>query len=344
MERTELELSNCNVSTLPTAIQVQTATISKNALKRERRTALWQEKKQAMKRHKKEQQQIRRTLLIEASNSSTAALIENASSDNNTDYKVVGAEVLEARRQRAAAQKKEFLDRCNQCYSVVIDCNFESAHNEKTTQSLGNQLAYCHSVNKKCAYPSRLFITGVGPKLMSRLALTPYINWTGVSVHHEEFTAIEELKGKHLVYLTADSENLIEELDPSAAYIIGGIVDRNRLKGVTLEKANEMKISHARLPIRENIKLSSSQVIYCCLNYSNSNILSNASNLNSWTIIQVLTVNHVYEILKKFSEVRNWRLALTHVIPERKTDNESSSGSDEEKITAAADGGSSSSG
>jgi tRNA (guanine9-N1)-methyltransferase len=54
-----------------------------------------------------------------------------------------------------------------------------------------------------------------------------------------------------LVYLTADSENIIKELDPAKAYIIGGIVDRNRYKHLTLNKANSEGIQHAKLPIGE---------------------------------------------------------------------------------------------
>ena len=42
-----------------------------------------------------------------------------------------------------------------------------------------------------------------------------------------------------LVYLTADSPNVIKELNPEDVYIIGGIVDRNRYLKLTFNKAEE---------------------------------------------------------------------------------------------------------
>jgi tRNA (guanine9-N1)-methyltransferase len=65
---------------------------------------------------------------------------------------------------------------------------------------------------------------------------------------------------ENLVYLTADSETVLDELDLKKIYIIGGLVDRNRWKGITMKKASEQGIQTAKLPIGSYLKMSSSQV------------------------------------------------------------------------------------
>lgn len=60
------------------------------------------------------------------------------------------------------------------------------------------------------------------------------MNWHAKS-YLEEFSEQKE----SLVYLTADSENTIDELDATKIYVIGGIVDKNRYVNLTLNKAKE---------------------------------------------------------------------------------------------------------
>jgi hypothetical protein len=95
----------------------------------------------------------------------------------------------------------------------------------------------------------------------------------------------------NIVYLTADSENIITSLEQGKKYIIGGIVDRNRYKGLCLEKAKSQGIAHAKLPIGEYIKMASRQV---------------------------LTTNHVVEIMLEWLETKDWKQAFLKVIPQRK--------------------------
>ena len=56
---------------------------------------------------------------------------------------------------------------------------------------------------------------------------------------YNEAEGSDKIDRERLVYLTADSENNITELDPQDVYIIGGIVDRNRYPNLTLNRAKE---------------------------------------------------------------------------------------------------------
>lgn len=84
-------------------------------------------------------------------------------------------------------------------------------------------------------------------------------NWL---LHKEERSYLEvfEDRKQELVYLTADSETVLDSLDASKIYIVGGLVDRNREKGLTAQKAALQGIATAKLPIAEYMKLLSSQV------------------------------------------------------------------------------------
>ena len=74
-------------------------------------------------------------------------------------------------------------------------------------------------------------------------------------------------------------------------YIIGGIVDRNRLPGLCAQRAKELNIPQRRLPIKENIKFASR-----C----------------------VLTVPHVYQLLLKRGQGQTWKEALKSTLSKKK--------------------------
>lgn len=94
-----------------------------------------------------------------------------------------------------------------------------------------------------------------------------------------------------LVYLTADTHTTLTTLDPEAVYIVGGIVDRNRNKGLTAKIAAQYGIKTARLPLDDYVDTKSSKV---------------------------LTTNHVVEILARYAETGDWAASIVPVVPMRK--------------------------
>lgn len=119
---------------------------------------------------------------------------------------------------------------------------------------------YSYAVNGKCASPGHLWLTGCKGELESQLQRLPgFDKWIIEKENRPYIEALEEQK-ENLVYLTADSENVLDDLDPKKFYIVGGLVDRNRWKGITMKKAQEQGIQTAKLPIGNYLKMSSSQV------------------------------------------------------------------------------------
>ena len=56
------------------------------------------------------------------------------------------------------------------------------------------------------------------------------------------------------MYLTHDAEEVVWELKAGVVYIVGGLVDRNRHKGVTASKAGKLGLAVARLPLEETFE------------------------------------------------------------------------------------------
>jgi len=197
---------------------------------------------------------------------------------------------------------------------VVLDMGFDKLMSEKEINSLCSQLAYTYSANRNAAYPFSLLYTSVDGKTRDRLEAInngAYKRWSHTewwqdsyerlwcspgasssqSVETEQPEAGTTTK-QNIVYLTADSGEELEELKPDETYIIGAIVDRKRYKNLTLDKANNQSIRHARLPIGKYI--------------------------SSLPTRKVLTVNQVFEIMLKWVETRDWELAFNSIIPKRK--------------------------
>lgn len=113
----------------------------------------------------------------------------------------------------------------------------------------------------------------------------------GETSAEKEATPTPEFTKNSIVYLSADSPNVLEKLEPHTSYVIGGLVDRNREKLLCQKRAEEKGIRTAKLPIGDYMQMASRQV---------------------------LATNHVVEIMSKWLETGDWGKAFQEVIPKRK--------------------------
>ncbi|CAN7102423.1 unnamed protein product, partial [Brassica rapa subsp. narinosa] len=185
------------------------------------------------------------------------------------------------KRSEEKEKKMERLTRAKEIgQNIVVNVDFAHLMSESEISSLVQQIMYCYAMNGRSTSPCHLWLTGIKGEMSRQLDKLPgFEKWF---IEKESRCYIESMadRKESLVYLTADSETVLDELDPKSIYIIGGLVDRNRFKGITINKAQEQGIKTAKLPIGEYMKMSSSQV---------------------------LTVNQVVEILVKFLETRDWK-------------------------------------
>ncbi|KAL8429211.1 hypothetical protein ACSSS7_006741 [Eimeria intestinalis] len=108
-------------------------------------------------------------------------------------------------------------------------------------------------------------ITGVGPKVkeaLKRVQCNGRWKCEVCAVPFDDKFSEECAKGQ-AVYLTADADEELDTLDPDTVYIVGGLVDRNRYKGLTLKRSRERGVKTAKLPIASRLgrKLEGSKIL-----------------------------------------------------------------------------------
>lgn len=224
-----------------------------------------------------------------------------------------------SKNDRKLKEAEEYVARCAGNFSVIIDCDWEDKHSESTLKSLTQQIMFCYGINRRHECPVPLYMTGVGPKVTANLNKSNFHNWNGVTIESCDYLTLPQFsvsasdasitdtanRPKQLVYLTSDAEETLETLEPDCAYIIGGIVDRNRHKFATFNKAKAQNVRVAKLPIKENFALAATHI---------------------------LTVNHVFHILLNYAKYKDWVRAIKEVMPNRKCPVE------KEAVVAGSDG------
>lgn len=211
--------------------------------------------------------------------------------------------------------------------TFILDCDFDNLMRDNERISLASQITRCYSDNKNSKFRSHLTVSSFGGHLKDRfegLLNGVYKSWKGMRFFDEDFVEtaekakawmaadtngkpfkgafakyanlepakIEELKEQgEVVYLSSESDDTLTELKPFSTYIIGGLVDKNREKGICHKRAVQRNVRTAKLPIGDYLEMSSRKV---------------------------LATNHVNEIMVHWLECGDWGEAFMKVMPKRK--------------------------
>lgn len=210
--------------------------------------------------------------------------------------------------------------------TIVLDCDFDNLMRDHERVSLASQITRCYSDNKNSKFRAHLTISSFGGHLRERfevLLKSVHLQWKGMRFMDEDFVEtaekakewmtdtrgkpfkgafakyadlepaqIEELKQQgEVVYLSSESDDTLEELKPFSTYIVGGLVDKNREKGICHKRAVQRGVRTAKLPIGKYLDMASRKV---------------------------LATNHVNEIMVQWLESGDWGEAFMKVMPKRK--------------------------
>ncbi|CAN9509753.1 unnamed protein product [Ophioblennius macclurei] len=240
-------------------------TLSKRQRKKLQRQQKWEEEREARKQKRKDRKQQRR-------------LQRQKQPEEGKGHQVSRKRLC--RTENSPSSMK-----------LVLDCSFDSLMLIKDIRKLHKQIQRCYAENRRAKNPVQFYLTSFGGQLKQSMDEKDkgWVNWKDVTIKPEHYS--EVVAKEDLVYLTSDSPNVLQELDQTKAYVIGGLVDHNHHKGITFERAKEQGIEHAQLPLSSFVKMNSRKV---------------------------LAVNHVFEIILAYLETGSWQEAFFTVLPLRK--------------------------
>ncbi|KAM9717448.1 tRNA methyltransferase 10 homolog A [Menidia menidia] len=259
---------------------VPNQTLSKRQMKKLLKQQKWEEERDLRKQRRKDRKQQRRQ--------QRQSLQESHRGEEGPDGQSHrGGEGPDGQ----SAQKRPRREATPSPLRLVVDCSFNSLMHLKDVRKLHKQIQRCYAENRRASHPVQFYLTSLGGPLKQSMDEKDkgWLNWKDINIRTEHYS--EVLAKEELVYLTSDSPNVLQELDQNKAYVIGGLVDHNHHKGITFQRAKELGVEHAQLPLGSFVKMNSRKV---------------------------LAVNHVFEIILAYLEKDSWQEAFFAVLPQRK--------------------------
>ena len=260
----------------------ETEQLSKNAQKK----ALRLEK---LKAQKKANRKLKKQLAKDKKKESTSKSGQSTRSENHVSKKTLKLQTIEKLQN---VLKDDESSRPKVC----IDLQYEELMSEKELIHLAQQLSRVYGFNRKSSDPCHLTFCHLPKDCKTRqICCDKSEGFANYILNFSEKSLIDtfENRKQDLVYLTPDSDNLLEDIEDNKIYVIGGLVDDSVKKLSSLSFAKDQGLTTAKLPIDK----------YC-------------SRIEG-SFKQILTINQVFEILLNKIQGFSWPQVFSQSLPSR---------------------------
>ena len=260
----------------------ETEQLSKKAQKKALRLEKLKAQKKANRKLKKQLAKNKKKESISKSGQSTA-------SENHVSKKTLKLQTIEKLQN---VLKDDESSRPKVC----IDLQYEELMSEKELIHLAQQLSRVYGFNRKSSNPCHLTFCHLPKDCKTRqICCDKSEGFANYILNFSEKSLIDtfENRKQDLVYLTPDSDNLLEDIEDNKIYVIGGLVDDSVKKLSSLSFAKDQGLTTAKLPIDK----------YC-------------SRIEG-SFKQILTINQVFEILLNKIQGFSWPQVFSQSLPSR---------------------------
>ncbi|EDV47653.1 tRNA methyltransferase 10 homolog A [Drosophila erecta] len=193
---------------------------------------------------------------------------------------------------RKELKKRQVADGGESCLSVAIDLDYDDLMHERDIAKCVKQCLRIYTINRRSPQPGKLHFTGIRRNGHIHESFKKNDGWENWHVqYHFDRGHTDVFDRSQLVYLTCESDRVLDKLQPGCTYVIGGLVDHNHFKGLCHSRATEAALTTARLPLSEHVDMKTRAV---------------------------LSTYHVFELLTKVAAGQDWTAAILDTIPMRK--------------------------
>ncbi|XP_071491418.1 tRNA methyltransferase 10 homolog C-like [Diadema antillarum] len=173
---------------------------------------------------------------------------------------------------------------------IAFDFSYEDLMRRQEVSSLVQQLLHSMNANKHAKDPFAIHWVGLTEETQSLKRLRHILgdSLENIMVNETEKDLLEVFPKDQLIYMSADSPNVLQSFDSDKVHVIGALVDRNIIyTGQSLARAKRHGIEHARLPLDRHLQWA-----------------TGAKNL---------TLDQMIKILLELNASGDWIKALQHV-------------------------------